>query len=176
MLAVAVILPLLLAAGAAVVAMVAGGPQDRPAPPAAPASEPLVLPAVPAPAAGSPECDALVAALPSSLPSGPRQLDRRQLAEPAPESSAAWGTDPVVVLRCGIERPAELTPIASLLQVSDVRWLPLPGENASGTWVAVDRPVYVAVTMPNDAGTGPLQEVSKAISSTLVTQPVQPLR
>ena len=165
-------LPLLLALAAVLVAVVLG---DEPAPTAAGADTPLALPAGPAPAAGSAECAALLAALPQRLPSGATQLDRRPLAAPVPQGTAAWGVDQTVILRCGLDRPAELTPTAPLLDVSGVRWLRLSGER-NHTWVAVDRPVYLALSVPDDSGTGPLQDISTVISSTLPAQPVRSTR
>jgi hypothetical protein len=41
-----------------------------------------------------------------------------------------------------------------------------------GTWVAVDRPVYVAVVLPASSGSGPLQQIADAISRTLPSQEV----
>lgn len=180
-LAAIVAMPLLLAVIAAIIALVAGrgtdgGPGDGTVLPAAGADSPLVLPAVPAPAAGSPECAALVAALPARLQSGPEQLDRRPLATPSPTGAAAWGVQHTVVLRCGLDRPVELTPTAGLLEVNGVRWLRLPGQDATSTWVAVDRPVYVALTLPDNSGTGPLQDVSNAIGATMAARPVEPAR
>jgi hypothetical protein len=82
---------------------------------------------------------------------------------------AAWGNaqhDPVV-LRCGIERPAELTPTSHLWQVNgSAQWLQLPGQVAS-TWVVVDRPVYLALTLPAGTGAGPLQDISTIVSTVL---------
>jgi Protein of unknown function (DUF3515) len=173
-------LPLLLAVAAAVIALVGPG-TDNAGQPASAGS--LVLPAVPAPAASGPECAALLAALPDRLQSGPVQLARRPLADPAPQGTAAWGVEVPVILRCGLDRPSELTPTAVLLEVSGVRWLRLPGTGTgtgtganTSTWVAADRPVYVALTLSDDAGTGPLQDVSAAIRASLAERPVQPVR
>lgn len=184
---VVIALPLLLAVAAVVIALIgpkAGSDTNRTGSiePTTTAG-PLVLPAVPAPAAGSPECAALQAALPDRLQSGPVQLARRTLADPAPPGAAAWGAgsaaglanDRPVILRCGLDRPDELTPTAVLLEVSGVRWLRLASTDTS-TWVAADRPVYVALTLSDDAGTGPLQDVSAAIRATLAQRSVQPIR
>ena len=65
-----------------------------------------------------------------------------------------------VVLRCGLPRPVELTPTSALLEVNGVRWLQLddggPGPRQL-TYVAVDRPVYVARDHARRGGSGPLQ-------------------
>ncbi len=175
MLAAVLGLPLALAVGAAAIALTVGADDDEAVPPAPSASTPLTLAAVPGAAAASPECAALVAALPAELPSGATQLDRRPLAEPAPPGAAAWGVDDPVVLRCGLDRPAELTRTAELLEINGVRWLRLSDPvTASSTWVAADRPVYVALTLPDTTGTGPLQDVSSAIAASLPAQLVRP--
>jgi hypothetical protein len=130
---------------------------------------PVALVAVDAPQAGSAECATLVGALPAELPSGSTVLRRLPLADPAPPATMAWGStgDPVV-LRCGLRRPPELTPDAALREISGVRWLPVPGARAT-TWYLVDRPVFVALTVPAEAGTGVLQEVSETVGKTLAS-------
>lgn len=131
---------------------------------------PLPLVTVPAPGATSPQCAALVAALPGDIDTGEdgtgaRQLDRRPIAAPAPPGTAAWG-EPPVVLRCGLGRPAELTVSSRLLAVSGVQFLEIPGPGAT-SWVAVDRPVYVALTLPVGSGSAALQRVAATIRMTL---------
>jgi hypothetical protein len=159
---VAIGLPVLLAVAAVVIAVLTSG------------TPPLAVPAIPAPAAGSAECGSLLDRLPGSLESSGRTLERRTLADPAPPGTAAWGSDESpVTLRCGLDRPAELTRTATLLDVSGVRWLRLPG-NGTSTWVAADRAVYVAITFTDDHGTGPLQDVSAAITEALPQQRVTP--
>jgi Protein of unknown function (DUF3515) len=163
-------LPVLLAAVVAAIALLPSGGHSGPSGQDAP----LALPAVPAPAAGSDGCRALIERLPDALVSAGTRLDRRVLAAPEPAGAAAWGPDQnTVTLRCGLERPAELTRTATLLDISGVRWLRLTGDGAS-SWVAVDRPVYVALTYGDAAGTGPLQDVSSAIMAALPAQRVQP--
>lgn len=133
-----------------------------------PADEPAALPAVDAPDADSAACDDLIDALPEALPSAGDELDRRELAEPAPDAAAAWGTGEPVVLRCGLGKPGELTSTSRLRQVNDVQWLPTEIEGADdATWYAVDRDVYIALTIPGDHGTGPLQRISDIIADTL---------
>lgn len=128
---------------------------------------PLPLATAPAPGATSPDCTALVAALPEDIDTDAAagQLDRRPIAEPTPVGTAAWG-EPPVVLRCGLDRPAELTVSSRLLAVSGVQFLEIPGPGAT-SWVAVDRPVYVALTVPTGSGSAVLQEVAAAVRATL---------
>ena len=168
----AVGLAVLLAIGVAALGLVLGtGSEDETVPGRSGA---LALVSIDAPDAGSPTCAALVEKLPLGLPSGKDMLPRRQIAAPAPPAAVAWGDaehDPVV-LRCGLPRPSELTPSAQLRVISDVQWLQLPGSGSS-TWVIVDRGVYVALTVPDDAGTGPLQDMWTTVRDLLPKQPVK---
>ncbi|WP_439377626.1 DUF3515 domain-containing protein [Amycolatopsis lexingtonensis] len=133
---------------------------------------PLPLVPVPAPAAGSPGCTTLLGAVPTELTSNGASLKVRALADPAPPATVAWGTTDPLVLRCGLDRPPELTPTAALRLVNKVQWLQVPGEGAS-TWYVVDREVYAALTVPDTAGTGPLQQISDTVAAKL---PPRPLR
>jgi Protein of unknown function (DUF3515) len=184
---IAVGLPLLLAvavAGAAIVGRVQGvevagiGGTEAPPPAerAVPDTGPLALVPVDAPDADGPECAALLAALPPDLPAVGGTLPTRPLADPAPVGTRAWVAVPrPVVLRCGLTRPVELTPTSSLLEVNGVRWLRLDDgvpDPVIVSYVAVDRPVYVVLTAPTDAGTGPLQVVADVVRQTLTATEV----
>ena len=127
---------------------------------------PLGLAPLPAPSAGSADCTRLLTALPEKLDGGEMgALERRQLAAPVPAGAAGWG-EPPVVLRCGLDRPAELTATSRLLDISGVQFLEIANPGMS-TWVAVDRPVYVVVALPPTSGSGPLQQIATVISNTL---------
>lgn len=129
---------------------------------------PLALVSIPAPKAGSDACRRMLEAVPGQLTSSGQQLKQRELAKPAPAATAAWGRDKPVVLRCGLERPPELTRTASLRQINGVQWLHVPAETGrSATWYIVDRPVYLALTVPEGTGTGPLQRISDLADQTL---------
>ncbi|WP_208608405.1 DUF3515 domain-containing protein [Amycolatopsis pretoriensis] len=136
------------------------------------AAGPLPLVPVPAPAAGSPACTTLLGAVPTELTSNGTSLKVRELAAPAPPATVAWGTDDPLVLRCGLNRPPELTPTAALRLVNGVQWLQVPGEGAS-TWYVVDREVYAALTVPDSAGTGPLQTISDTVAAKLPAKPLK---
>lgn len=170
MVGVAIVLALLLLVGVITASLWRGNDEDT-----TPPAGPLALAGVPAPAAGSPECGALLAALPATLPGKNAALARAELAEPTPPGTAAWIGDVSrpVVLRCGLDRPAELTPTAQLRLVSGVRWLPVEATDGTTTWYLVDRPVYVALTVPADAGTGPLQDVSAVAGRVLTPVPIR---
>lgn len=133
---------------------------------------PLPLVPVPAPAAGAPGCTTLLGAVPTELTSNGTPLKVRTLADPAPPATVAWGDQDPLVLRCGLNRPPELTPTAALRQVNGVQWLQVPGEGAS-TWYVVDREVYAALTVPDSAGTGPLQEISETVAAKLPAKPLK---
>jgi hypothetical protein len=176
----AVTLPVLLAVAVAAVGIggrirgveVSGvGDEPSAAAPAAPETGPLALVPVDAPDADGPQCAALLGALPDALPADGGALAARPLADPAPAGSRAWVATPrPVVLRCGLTRPAELAPDSALLQVNGVQWLRLDDgvpDPAVVSYVAVDRPVYVVLTAPPDAGSGPLQTVSDMVRTTL---------
>lgn len=137
-----------------------------------PATGPLPVPPVDAPEAAGPPCTELLAALPTELAS----LPPRPLAEPAPEGVRAWAAAPrPVVLRCGLPRPVELTPASALLEVNGVQWLALDDgvpDPVVTTYVAVDRPVYVVLTAPTAAGSGPLQAIADVVRESLPATPV----
>jgi hypothetical protein len=166
---VAVALPVLLAVAVAALGITArlGGLDDAPAP----ETGPLTAVPIEAPDAAGPGCTALLAALPAELPATDGPLASRPLAEPAPPGVRAWAAAPrPVVLHCGLPRPVELTPSSSLLEVNGVRWLKLDDgvpDPVVIAYVAVDRPVYVLLTAPTAAGSGPLQAVSDVVRETL---------
>ncbi|OBJ70412.1 DUF3515 domain-containing protein [Mycobacterium sp. 1274756.6] len=159
---------LVVAIAAVVVVLVLAATRHAPA-------APVVLAAVPAPQADGPQCAALLAALPEHL----GDFTRAELAEPAPAGAAAWrrdrGGEPgdPVVLRCGLERPPEFVVGAPLQQVDAVQWFAVRADDRT-TWFAVDRPVYVALTLPAGSGPDPIQQVSAAISAAVAATPIDP--
>jgi hypothetical protein len=126
--------------------------------------DPLPVSAVEAPGAATAACSALATALPDPLAG----LQRRQLLDgddPTLLGVAAWG-EPAIVLRCGTPTPQELTCSAPVQVVNGVAWLPLTGAGST-TYLAVDRAVRVALTVPDGTSTGPWQEMSRIIGATL---------
>jgi Protein of unknown function (DUF3515) len=154
------------AAGVAVLGLIARSTSDQPG------NAPLAVVGVSAPRADSQDCAKLTGALPAELISNGAELTRRTLAQPAPPATVAWGEPDAIVLRCGLDRPQELTPTSQLRVVSGVQWLPVEGPGSS-TWYVVDRAVYLALTVPDSAGTGPLQQISDTVAAAL---PAVPLR
>jgi len=139
-----------------------------------PPDQPVAIPAVPAPQADSAPCKALTAALPGEL----GDFRRAAAVEPTPAGAAAWrdgsGGEPVV-LRCGLDRPAEFVVGSPIQMVDDVQWFKIddPGATRS-TWVTVDRPVYVALTLPAGSGPTPIQMLSDLIARTMPAVPIRP--
>jgi hypothetical protein len=142
---------------------------------------PVVIPAASAPQAAAPACKALTAALPQRL----GNYQRAPLAQPAPEGATAWragpGSEPVV-LRCGLDRPADFV-VGSPIQVVDrVQWFQVSTQSAGpdsthagrSTWYTVDRLVYVALTLPSGSGPTPIQELSDVIDRTVGAVPIDP--
>ncbi|MCV7169737.1 DUF3515 domain-containing protein, partial [Mycobacterium manitobense] len=109
---------------------------------------------------------------------------------------AAWRAEPgaePVVLRCGLDRPAEFVVGAPLQMVDAVAWFRVgearageagvgeadagggqSGDGTRSTWYAVDRPVYVALTLPAGSGPTPIQLMSATITETLPARPADP--
>jgi hypothetical protein len=134
--------------------------------------QPVPLPPVPAPQAGSRECNALMNALPDQL----GDYRRAPAADPAPKAAAAWQAAPdaePVILRCGLERPVDFVVGAPLQMVDAVQWFEVTEQDRS-TWFAVDRPVYIALTLPTGSGPTPIQEVSDVIARTMAAKPLDP--
>ena len=140
-----------------------------------PVNTPVGLGPVPAPDAESASCSQLLGALPDDL----GDYTRAELADPAPVGAAAWQSaeGEEVVLRCGLERPAEFDQAAALQVIDEVQWFEVSGAEEgipASTWFAVDRPVYVALTVPEGSGPTPLQDITAAIASTLPQQELDP--
>ncbi len=133
-------------------------------------SHAVVIPAVPAPQALDPACTALLAALPQRL----GDYRRTDIAAPVPDGAAAWAADSgPVVARCGLDRPSEFV-VGSAVQVVDgVQWFQV-GTGDRSTWYTVDRPVYVALTLPPGSGPAPIQQLSELIDTTMPAVPVRP--
>ncbi|SNS30374.1 Protein of unknown function [Rhodococcoides kyotonense] len=168
MIATAVALPVALLVGVIVAAVTVSGNSTRP---------PEALGPVDAPAAESADCTSLLDSLPDSL----GDYRSAELVEPAPAGARAWALDDdesePVVLRCGLNRPDGFDIAAPLQVVNDVQWFEVSGAESgidASTWYAVDRAVYVAVTIPGGSGPTPLQDASNAVSAALPQTPLDP--
>lgn len=132
---------------------------------------PLPVAAVGQPAADSAACRTVMPALPQQLAG-----ENRRTLEGATDGIAAWG-DPAVILRCGLETPQELTCSSALVVVNGVSWLQLPDSGlGETTYIAADRSVRIAVTIPDGspAGSGPgaIQQISTVVAIKLPVRPV----
>jgi hypothetical protein len=137
-----------------------------------PPPQPVAIPAVPAPRAQDPACRAVLDALPQRL----GDYQRAPIAQPAPPGAAAWraasGGEPVV-LRCGLDRPADFAVGSPIQLVDRVQWFEVRQDDRS-TWYTVDRPVYAALTLPSGSGPTPIQQLSDLIDHTLPAVPISP--
>ena len=135
-----------------------------------PGQQTVAIASVPAPKGDSAECRALLDALPEQL----GEYRRAPAAQPAPPGAAAWTADgEPIILRCGVDRPAEFVVGFPIQVVDAVQWFKLADQGRS-TWFAVDRPDYVALTLPQGSGPTPIQEVSDAIAKSLPAKPIDP--
>ena len=119
--------------------------------------------------------------------STPRRF-RARAADPKTSSTcrslsagaAAWrrdgaAADDVVILRCGVDRPAEFVVGAPDQMVDDVGWFRLADTgSALVTWLCVDRPAYVALTLPTGSGPAPIQALSGVIERSMAAMPIRP--
>jgi hypothetical protein len=141
----------------------AGGPSKSHE--ATPSGPPPPITAAPPPsnAAAEAPCARVLSALPTKL--GP--LDPRAVhTKPDSPFVVAWG-DPPVVLRCGVARPAALTPGSSEpVILLGVYWLPVQEKDAT-VFTSVDRSVYVEVRVPKKIDYQPLPILGQAIASKL---------
>lgn len=159
----AVVIPLILLAGALVWVRTIGEEASEAA-----ATEPYSAVPLPAPGAESEACLTLIAELPPAL----GDANQVALTEPAPPGVAAYrmpDAEPVVV-RCGLPAPPTFVVGVGLQAVNEVQWFNEPDPDpavTSSTWVAVDRPEFVAVTLPEGSGTGPIQDLSDALTSSM---------
>jgi hypothetical protein len=129
--------------------------------------QPVGVPGVPAPQAGNPACVSLAGALPQRL----GDYQRAPVAQPGAAVWRAGSDGEPVVLRCGLDRPADFV-VGSPIQVVDrVQWFQAGG---GSTWYTVDRPVYVALTLPPGSGPTPIQELSELIDRTIGAVPIDP--
>jgi len=106
------------------------------------------------------DCARLRAALPETVADG-----EQRATTPASRRTAAWG-DPPVVLRCGVPRPAGLTPTAQLIEVNGVDWV-LAERARWFVFTTAGRRTYVELRVPastpRSAATAPLVDVAAAV-------------
>ena len=127
---------------------------------------PLPVATVGQPGADSAACKTLMPQLPQTLAGASRRI-----LEGGGDGIAAWG-DPAIILRCGMETPQELTCSAELTEINSVQWLPLSGDGSGDTtFLAADRTVRIAVTVPTGTGTDAMGDLSSIVGTTLKQRP-----
>jgi hypothetical protein len=134
-----------------------------------PRPQPMAIPDVASPHADDPACRRLLHALPQRL----GDYQRSQPARPAPGIAAWRSQGEAVVLRCGLQRPAGFVRGSSIQTVDNVQWFEVRQDNVS-TWYTVDRPVYVALTLPPGSGPTPIQQLSELIDRSMPAVPIRP--
>ncbi|HEY9472975.1 MAG TPA: DUF3515 domain-containing protein [Mycobacteriales bacterium] len=156
----------------AIAAHTGGGPDRAPVASATsttsaqpPTLGPVELPAPPKTADADRYCPDFVAALPITLDG----LHSRPAQSTSPWVGA-WG-DPAVTFRCGVPRPAGLEQTSPLQVVDGVQWY-YRQDGDSVVFTAVDRPVYVELTVPSRYAGGPLSEITRALGATLPARPL----
>lgn len=128
----------------------------------------LEVPVPPVTPAADANCPALMTDLPIQLAG----LESRRVRSDTPYAYA-WG-EPPVVLRCGVERPAGFVLGSGLIQLNQVQWFVDTSDPDQYVWTAVDRPVYVELTVPASLDSEVAIAVSPLIASTLPAQEPQP--
>ena len=106
-------------------------------------------------------CPALMQALPLDLLGEPSRL-----VDSDTPYAAAWG-EPPVVLVCGVPQPAGLVPGEGLFTINGVTWYVDQSDPEATVWTAVDRAVYVQVTLPADVDSAPVTALSDVLVDTV---------
>ncbi|MGW0820879.1 DUF3515 domain-containing protein [Streptomyces sp. NPDC002845] len=102
----------------------------------------------------------------------PRKVDGLDRDDPEPWSAltAGWGS-PAIILRCGVERPAEmLDPKASTTEVDGVAWLVQEQEDGSYVFTTGLRQAYVEVRFSEQQaaqGAGPLVDFAAPVKKAI---------
>lgn len=111
-------------------------------------------------------CTALLGDLPTAIPTSDGTLSGRP-AQSSWTYVAAWG-DPAIVLRCGVRRPAALTPnsTALLIPVNGVTFLPVNGKKYN-VFTVVDRAAYIEISVPVSYPQPPLGPIADGIAKAL---------
>lgn len=128
----------------------------------------LEVPVPPVTPEAAAACPALMGALPMELTGEPS----RRVRSDSPHAYA-WG-EPPIVLVCGAQRPAGLVAGAGLIQIDGVLWFVDTSGPDTVVWTAVDRPVYVQVTVSADTDSAPVTALGPVIKDTLPLQEPRP--
>ncbi len=146
--------------------------QPQPSPSASAPATPVALPPLPVvPPRRSAAADRFCPLLVDGLPTRLHDLDARPV-QSASAFVAAWG-EPPVVLRCGVPRPPGFVVGAQTFVVEDVTWF-VQQQAGRAVWTAVDRPVYVELSVPLRYTSGPVVPIADAVRVALPAQPIHP--
>jgi hypothetical protein len=118
------------------------------------------------------EADAACPALMSALPLELAGEKSRPVRSSSP-FAYAWG-DPPVVLVCGVDRPAGFVATSGLIQIDAVQWYVDDSAPDTVVWTAVDRSVYVQLSIPSSLDSASATELSDIIAKVLPAQQPQP--
>lgn len=81
-------------------------------------------------------------------------------------------SDPIV-LRCGVQRPADFAPTSSLQVINPIQWFLTDTVDGVGqAYVSVDHRPYIAVWLPTGAGNAPITDISALIAENLTPSPL----
>jgi hypothetical protein len=120
----------------------------------------------------TPAADAACPAFMTDLPIDLAGQESRRVRSDTPYAYA-WG-DPPIVLRCGVDRPAGFVAGAGLIQLNEVQWFVDDSDPDRTVWTAVDRSVYVELTVPTGIDSEPAILLSPLITAALPAQEPQP--
>jgi hypothetical protein len=107
---------------------------------------------------------AIVLAVPVLLVAGVVLASVVLVREPVPDA------DTVRLAVPAVPTPAAASADCSRL-LSGLDWIAVDdGLPATTTWVTTDRAVYVGLTLPDDLGTAPVQDISRGVKIALVSR------
>ena len=130
---------------------------------------PLEVPVPPV----TPEADAACPAFMTDLPIELAGQRSRPVRSDTPYAYA-WG-DPPIVLRCGVDRPAGFVVAGpQLFVLNGVSWFVDDSDPDRYVWTAVDRSVYVELTVPASLDSEAAIALAPLITATLPPQEPQP--
>ena len=78
----------------------------------------------------------------------------------------AWG-EPPIVLVCGVDPPAGFVAGVGLIQIEGVQWYVDTDDPDTTVWTAVDRSVYLQISLPSSVDSAPVTELAAEIAAAL---------
>ncbi len=120
----------------------------------------------------TPEADAACPAFMTDLPIELVGEQSRRVRSDTPYAYA-WG-EPPIVLRCGVDRPAGFVRDSPLIQLDAVQWFVDDSDPDVYVWTAVDRAVYLELSIPSSLGSEAAIALGPLITATLPVQELRP--